>query len=174
MRAEDLRLEELIQFSEGLVDLYGRRLILLDLHALGQLRRDVTEMVGVDQARRIFTRLGYFWGQADAAAMKRIFDWENVTEWVKAGPMLHTLHGAVKVEVRTLKICEAEEQFDMEVVWHNSAEAEEYVAELGKSDRPSCWMFVGYASGYASFCLGKSVYFVERQCRAQGHLARKL
>ena len=169
MRAEDLRLEELVQFSEGLVDLYGRRLILLDLHAMGQLRRDVTEMVGVDQARRIFTRLGYFWGQADAAAMKRIFDWENVTEWVKAGPMLHTLHGAVKVEVRTLKIREAEEQFDMEVVWHNSAEAEEYVAELGKSDQPSCWMFVGYASGYASFCLGKSVYFVERQCRAQGY-----
>ncbi|NQT17954.1 MAG: XylR N-terminal domain-containing protein, partial [Planctomycetes bacterium] len=66
MRAEDLRLEELIQFSEGLVDLHGRRLIILDLHALGQFRRDIIEMVGLEQARRIFTRLGYFWGQADA------------------------------------------------------------------------------------------------------------
>ncbi len=27
---------------------------------------------------------------------------------------------------------------------------------------------MGYASGYASYCLGKSVYFVERQCRAKG------
>ena len=44
MRAEDLRLEELIQFSEGLVDLHGRRLIILDLHALGQFRRDIIEM----------------------------------------------------------------------------------------------------------------------------------
>ena len=39
MRAEDLRLEELVRFSEGLVDLHGRRLIILDLHALGQFRR---------------------------------------------------------------------------------------------------------------------------------------
>jgi transcriptional regulator with PAS, ATPase and Fis domain len=29
-------------------------------------------------------------------------------------------------------------------------------------------MNVGYASGYASFCLGKSVYFMERQCHAKG------
>ena len=27
---------------------------------------------------------------------------------------------------------------------------------------------MGYASGYASYCLGKSVYFVERECRAKG------
>ena len=168
MRAEDLRLEELIQFSEGLVDLHGRRLIILDLHAMGQFRRDIVEMVGLEQARRIFTRLGYFWGQADAAAMKRIFQWENVTEWVKAGPMLHVLQGAVKAEVKTLEIDEAEERFSMKVVWHDSGEAEAYVAELGKSDQPSCWMSVGYASGYASFCLGKSVYFVEQQCRAKG------
>ena len=168
MRAEDLRLEELIQFSEGLVDLHGRRLIILDLHALGQFRRDIIEMVGLEQARRIFTRLGYFWGQADAGAMKRIFHWENVTEWVKAGPMLHMLQGAVRAEVKTLEIDEAEERFSMEVVWHDSGEAEEYVAELGKSDQPSCWIFVGYASGYASFCLGKSVYFVEQQCQAKG------
>jgi DNA-binding NtrC family response regulator/predicted hydrocarbon binding protein len=168
MRAEDLRLEELVQFSKGLVDLHGRRLIILDLHALGQFRRDIIEMVGRDQARRIFTRLGYFWGQADAAAMRRIFRWANVREWVKAGPTLHVLQGAVKADVRTLDIDEAEEQFLMEVVWHDSGEAEEYVAELGKSDQPSCWMMVGYASGYASFCLGKSVYFLEQQCQAKG------
>ena len=168
MRAEDLRLEELVQFSEGQVYLHGRRLIILDLHALGQFRRDIIEMMGLEQARRIFTRLGYFWGQADAAAMKRVFRWENVTEWVKAGPMLHMLQGAVRAEVKTLEIDEAEEQFSMEVVWHDSSEAEEYVAELGKSGEPSCWIFVGYASGYASFCLGKSVYFLEQQCQAKG------
>ena len=56
----------------------------------------------------------------------------------------------------------------MEVVWHDSGEAEACGAELGKSAEPSCWTFVGYASGYTSFCLGKSVYFVETQCRAKG------
>ncbi len=168
MRAEDLHLEELIQFSDGLVDLHGRRLIILDLHALAQFRRDIIEMVGLEQARRIFTRLGYFWGQADAAAMKRIFRWENAAEWVKAGPMLLALQGAVKAEVKTLEIDEAEDRFSMEVNWHDSGEAEACGDELGKSAEPSCWVFVGYASGYTSFCLDKSVYFLERQCRAKG------
>ena len=27
---------------------------------------------------------------------------------------------------------------------------------------------MGYFSGYASYCLGKSVYFVERECRGKG------
>lgn len=168
MRADDLRLEELIQFSDGLVSLHGRRLFIMDLHAMGQFRRDLIESVGLDEARRMLTRLGYFWGQADAAGMKRIFRWENVTEWVKAGPALHVLQGAVKAEVKDFAIDDTEEQFSMEVIWHDSGEAEECLAELGKSDQPSCWTQVGYASGYASFCLGKSVYFVEHQCRVKG------
>lgn len=168
MRADDLRLDELIQFSDGLVSLHGRRLVIMDLHAIGQFRRDLIESVGLDEARRMFTRLGYFWGQADAAAMKRIFRWETVTEWIKAGPVLHVLQGATKTEVKNLVIDEAEEHFSMEVVWHDSGEAEECLAELGMSDQPSCWTLVGYASGYASFCLGKSVYFIEQQCRVKG------
>jgi two-component system response regulator HydG len=168
MRADDLRLEELIQFSEGLVDLHGRRLVILDLHALGQFRRDIIEMAGPEQARRIFTRLGYFWGQADAAAMKRIFQWDSLTEWLKAGPILHSLQGAATTELKILEMDESTESIAMEFVWHNSGEAEEYVAESGTSDEPSCWVYVGYASGYASFCLGKSVYFIERKCKAKG------
>ena len=67
MKAEELRLDELVTFREGLVDLHGRRLIIHDTAPLGQFRRDLIEMVGWDDARRILTRKGYFWGQADAA-----------------------------------------------------------------------------------------------------------
>ena len=88
MNAEELRLDELIRFGEGLVDLHGRRLIIHDTATLGQFRRDLIEMVGWDDARRILTRKGYFWGQADAAAMKRLFHWDSVEEWLKAGPRL--------------------------------------------------------------------------------------
>ena len=72
MKADDLRLDELVHFATGMVDIKGRRLVLHDLHAMGQFRRDIIEMVGSEQARRIFTRFGYFWGQADAASMKRM------------------------------------------------------------------------------------------------------
>ena len=39
MKAEDLRLEELVTFSEGLVCLHGRRLILHAVHAMAQFRK---------------------------------------------------------------------------------------------------------------------------------------
>ena len=93
MKAEELRLDELVRFGEGLVDLHGRRLIIHDTATLGQFRRDLIEMVGWDDARRILTRKGYFWGQADAAAMKRLFHWDSVEEWLKAGPRLQRIWG---------------------------------------------------------------------------------
>ncbi len=168
MKAENLKIDELIHFSDGFIDLHGRRLIIQDLHSLGQFRRDIIKMVGLNQARRIFTRKGYFWGQADAGAMKRIFKWKNMAELIKAGPMLHILQGVVKTELNKLEIDETSGHFLMELIWHNSAEAEEHIDEMGKSDQPSCWVLVGYASGYASFCLGKSIYFIEKKCQIAG------
>ena len=168
MKAEDIRLDELVEFGEGRLDLHGRRLVMHSLHAFAQFRKDLFDMMGADQARRILTRFGYFWGQADAAAMKRIFEWDSITEWLKAGPRMHALQGVSKVGVKKLDLDEETGCFRMEVVWHSSGEAEEHLVELGKSDQPVCWKLVGYASGYASFCIGKNVYFVETKCRAKG------
>ncbi|MEJ2721197.1 MAG: XylR N-terminal domain-containing protein, partial [bacterium] len=158
MRAEDLRLEDLISFSEGLVSLHGRRLILHDIHATAQLRKDLIDTLGVDQARRILTRFGYFWGKADAAAMQHIIGTEPIEEWLKTGPHLHRLEGVAKVEIKSLELGNGG-RFRMEVVWHDSVEAEEQLIEFGVSPDADCWITLGYASGYTSFCLGKPVYF---------------
>ena len=168
MKAEELTLEELFGFSKGLVDLHGRRVIIQDLHALAQFRRDLIEMVGWKQARRILTRLGYFWGQADASAMKRIFRWDNMIELLKAGPMLQMLQGVAKTDLNIVQIDEKAQRFWMEFIWHDSGEAEAYVSESGSAEQPSCWKLVGYASGFASFCLDKSIYFIEQNCRTKG------
>ncbi len=168
MKAEDIKLNELVEFTEGAINLHGRRLVLHSLHAFAQFRRDLVEMVGRDQARRIFTRFGYFWGYADAAAMKRIYEWDDVKEWLKAGPRMHTIEGVTRAVVKTLNFDDQTGQFFMELVWHDSGEAEEHLLEMGKSDEPSCWMLIGYASGYASFCLGKDIFFIEQRCRCKG------
>jgi two-component system response regulator HydG len=168
MKASDLKLEEVVDFSEGRLHLHGRRLVLHDSHAFAQYRKDLLDMVGSEHARRILTRFGYFWGHADAAAMKRVFQWDSLREWVMAGPRLHALQGVVKTQVESLKIDAADGTFEMEVIWRDSGEAEEHLAEIGKSDKPACWMLVGYASGYTSFCLGKDIYFVETKCCAAG------
>jgi len=168
MKAENLKLEELVKFDEGLVSLHGRRLIIYDLSALGQSRRDLIEMVGPEQARRISVRRGFFWGQSDASSMNHIFQWDNTLEWIKAAPMLQRLQGIVNNEIITLSLDEAAGHFRMESIWHDSAEVQHRLAELGTFKEPSCWVMVGYASGYASYCLGKRVYFIEKKCRAKG------
>ncbi len=168
MKADELTLSELVDLTEGRFDLHGRRLVLHSSDALAQLRKDLVEMVGVDQARRLLTRFGNFWGRADAAAMKRIFQWDSLTDWIQAGPRMQTLQGVVRVIVKVLEADESTGRFHMEVTWHDSAEADEQRMALGLSAEPVCWMMVGYASGYASFCTGREVFFVERKCRGKG------
>ena len=80
MKASSLTLAELVDLREGRFDLHGRRLVLHSSDALAQLRKDLVEMAGRDQARRILTRFGNFWGRADAAAMKRIFQWDSLAD----------------------------------------------------------------------------------------------
>ncbi len=168
MKAQDLDLMELVEFSDGRIDLHGRRLTLHSSDVFGQFRKDLVQMAGVDAARRALTRFGYFWGQADAAAMKRIFEWDSLEEWLKAGPRMHALQGVAQAAVKTLDVDEATGRFRMEVTWRGSVEAEEQKMALGRAAAPMCWTTTGYASGYASFCMGRPVYFIERKCRMKG------
>jgi DNA-binding NtrC family response regulator len=171
MRADDLRFDELFTFRDGVIDFQGRRMVLHSTDAFAQFRKDLYEMVGARQARRILTRYSYFWGQADAAAMRRVFSWSNPLELVKAGPRLHAMQGVARWVTKRLVLDESggkDGHFLMEVSWHGSGEAEEHVAHLGKSEHPVCWMLAGYASGFMSYALGRNIYFVEQACRAQG------
>ncbi len=147
-----------MQFRDGHVSFHGRRLILHDLRALGQFRRDLVEMMGVEQAQRIQTRKGLFWGQSDAAAMQRLFQWDSPEEWLRAGPVLGRIAGLWEADLTVGHL-------DLD---HGHVE---HLAELGRASSPVCWALVGYASGFASYVVGKSVYFVENGCEATGAAA---
>ena len=168
MKASQLQLAELMDFSDGYIGLHGRRLVLHSMHAFASLRKDLFEMVGPEQSRRIFTRFGYSWGQVDAAAMKRIFTWDDPLEWLKAGPRLHTIQGVVRAQLKSVEVDPAGPRVRIEVIWRDSGEAEEHLDVLGVSANSVCWMLEGYASGYASFCLNRDVYFIEDKCRGKG------
>jgi len=168
MKADYIDFNELLDMSEGHLHMHGRRLVLHSTHAFGQFRKDLQDMIGQEQTRRMLTRFGYFWGHADAAAMKRIFNWDNVTEWIRSGPWLHMLSGIGKVTTKTLEADESNGKFRMEIIIHNSCEADEQLTSIGRSENPSCWKLIGYMSGFASYCMSKSIYFIEKQCHAQG------
>jgi len=168
MKADELRLEELVKFSGGRLDLHGRRLLLLDLASFAQFCRDLIAMVGREDARRIMTRWGYFWGNLGAATMQQLFQWDNLTEWLKAGIRLHQLVGAGTTTVGSYELDAETGRFSAQLSCHDSVEADNSHAEFGNLDKPCCWTLMGYLSGYATYCLGKSVYFVERECRGKG------
>lgn len=165
MKATDLNITELIQFSPGFVGLQGRRLLIHDLHSLGQFRRDLIESVGHNSARRILTRKGLFWGQADCAGMKRLYTWNNTVELLKAVAELVKISGMAYAEVTKVRLQESPLLLEMEVTCADSSEVEQHRLELGKASDPVCWVFAGYLSGYASYCLGKEVYFKELMCQ---------
>lgn len=166
MKANELKLEEMVDFEDGGLSLKGRRLILHDIHAFAHFRKDLIENTGIDHARRILTRFGYFEGQADAAAMQRLYQWDSTEEWIRAGARMQTLQGVAKTVVNRFALDPLSGCLDMEIAWHNSAEAEEHMIGHGKAPFPVCWILTGYASGYVSYCLDKEVYFIESQCRA--------
>ena len=169
MKADDLRLEELVDFSEGLVSLHGRRLVIHDMRAFAQFRRELIESAGLDRARASMTRFGYFCGQADAAAMRRIFDWgDDVRELLKASAVLLTIQGVARARLRIVALESKTGRVEAELTLRGSAEAEEHAAEFGPTDHAVCWIVAGYASGYFSFCLDAKIYFIEERCVAKG------
>jgi len=168
MKADDLTFEGLIEQTEGKLDFHGRRVVVHSINAFAQLRRDIFENIGKDTAQRVFTRFGFFSGQADAAAMKRLFKWESTEELLKAGPRLHSIMGVVRTSVEKLEFNGQDGGFKMDVIWRDSGEAEEHLLEIGKSAAPVCWILTGYLSGYMSFCLSRNIYFTEIKCRGKG------
>jgi len=167
VRAEDLELDELLEIELGNINLQGRRLVLHPIHAFAQFRKDIIEMQGKARARRLFTRFGYFWGQADAAALKRIYNWDSIAEWIKAGIRLQSLEGIVRSEITKLEVDESLGHLNMECSWYDSGEAEEHLMEIGSEDHAVCWKLTGYASGFISYCLKKDVYFIETKCQGK-------
>ena len=128
MKANDLQLQELINFSDGLINLHGRRLILHDTYAMAQFHNDLTSMVGPEQSRRILTRFGFFWGQADAAAMKRVFEWDSLKEWLLAIQHLHSFQGIARTEINSLEF-DPNGWIKMDITWNETAESEMHLSE---------------------------------------------
>ncbi|HET9274610.1 MAG TPA: XylR N-terminal domain-containing protein, partial [Gemmatimonadales bacterium] len=64
MRAADLDLRELLHFEPngGVIRLAGERVLLFDAVAMGLLRRELIESLGLTAARAVLTRFGYAHG----------------------------------------------------------------------------------------------------------------
>src|SRR5688572_611239 len=170
-RRDDLHLAELLDFrpDQGIIRLHEQRVVILSAAAMGLLRKELIDTLGLETARRLAIRFGFADGYHDAVNLRERSNWADPVEGIRAGAVLQTLEGIVRTDVRTVEQDAATGRFEEEVVWHDSYVAEQHVHHFGKTSAPVCWSLVGYASGFVSACLGKEIYFRETSCMGQGN-----
>src|SRR6476660_3260706 len=168
MDVEAHHLAELVDFrpDRGIIRLHEQRVVLLSAAAMGLLRKELIDTLGTETARRVFLRFGYADGYHDAVSMRDRSKWSSPLEGLRAGLVLHRLEGIVRAEILVLEHDANSSRFHEEVVWNDSYVAEQHVHHYVKGSAPVFWSLVGYASGYASACLGQEIYFRERECLA--------
>src|SRR5687767_7757596 len=166
----DLHLAELLDFrpDQGIIRLHDQRVVILSAAAMGLLRKELIDTLGPETARRLAIRFGFADGYHDAVNLRERSKWTDPVDGLRAGAMLQTLEGIVRVEVRRVDHDASTGRYEEEVFWHDSYVAEQHVHHYGKSTSPVCWSLVGYASGFASACMGKEIYFRESSCEGQG------
>ena len=160
--------------ATGEIHLNNRRMVLLHNSSLAALRRELIETVGIEKARGILTRMGYFSGMRDADMVRRTKPYSSDVAAFSIGPQLHALEGFVAAESILIDVDVETGHFYGEFIWHNSSEAEEHLAAYGVSSAPVCWMQQGYANGYVSNFLGRQMLVREVECKGMGHAACKI
>jgi DNA-binding NtrC family response regulator len=167
---EDLHLAEVLDFrpDKGIIRLHEQRVVILSAAAMGLMRKELIDTLGVDTARRLLLRFGFADGYHDAVSLRDQSQWASPLDGLRAGAMLHTLEGIVRADVRSVEYDETTGHFEEQVVWHDSYEAEQHVHHYGKGASPVCWSLIGYSSGFVSACMGKEIYFREMKCVGQG------
>lgn len=169
IRLEDLDLGALLSFEPrgGVLRFAGERTLLFDAVAMGLLRRELADTLGMTGARGVLTRLGYAHGWRTAKTLKTALPWASERDWRQAGGRLHTLQGMVVAEACENAPSRRPEPF-AHSVWHDSYEAEQHLLQFGQADEPVCWTLAGFASGYLSYANGSDIYCVETKCRGRG------
>lgn len=167
MRADDLDLRELLEFHPqgGVIRFARERALILDAVALGLLRKEFIDTLGLTAAKGVLTRFGYAHGWRTAGMLKEDFPWDSELEWRKAGARFHELQGVVSVK----PIPGPDERFVFRgAIWHDSYEAEQHLLHCGQAEEPVCWTLCGYASAHMTYTFGQELFCVEEKCIGKG------
>lgn len=154
--------------EQGQVWLGEQRMLLMPLQASTFFRNELIATLGMERARGLFMRLGYYSGLQDAELGEALRGKrDNLEESYLAGPQLHALQGHVQAVPVRLEMDLANDHFYSEFIWKGSFEVDIW-RDKGRQQVPVCWTLLGYACAYASHLLGREVQFREVECRGCG------
>jgi DNA-binding NtrC family response regulator len=170
MTPDRIHLRDLLDVDEdaGTLHIRNRRVLLFDADAMGLLRKQLIDGLGVDAARMVLGMFGYARGYREALAAKELFRPESFEEWWREGIRMNALEGAVSARLVRYEIDEGRGHFEVEAEWTNSYEAEQHLKHLGPSDTTVCWTLTSYAAGYTTAAFGRDVVYFERECLGRG------
>ncbi len=96
-----LQLAEVLDFrpDQGIIRLHEQRVVILSAAAMGLLRKELVETLGVETARRLLVRFGFADGYHDAVSLRDRSAWTRPEDGLRDGAELHTLEGIVRAEV---------------------------------------------------------------------------
>src|SRR5687767_12525133 len=94
---EHLSLASVLDFrpDQGVIRLHEQRVVILSAAAMGLLRKELIDTLGLETARRLMLRFGYADGYHDAVSLRDRSNWATPVEGLRSGAMLHTLEGIV-------------------------------------------------------------------------------
>jgi len=163
-------LAECIYFSpgDGRAWLNDQRIVLMQTATLSRLRQELIDLVGLERARAVFTRVGYAQGARDAQLVRKRWPDKDLTHYLGAGPRIHTIEGYVKAETVRFEYDIDSGHYYGEFLWRDSSEADEHLMLHAVANQPMCWLQIAYPTGYTSWLFGKLILFREVECRAMG------
>ncbi len=160
--------------SDGRIWLDDQRMLLVHAKALGALRKELIENIGVDAARGYMTRMGYRAGVCDAQLARKVRIKASLNDMFVVGPQMHCLEGIGLSEVVRLDINVERGIHYGEFLWSSPVEDEENMRHFLVDTEPACWMQTGYASGYSTEFMGRPVLYREVECLSMGHMSCRI
>ena len=131
---KDLHLAEVLDFrpDQGIIRLHQQRVVILSAAAMGLLRKELIDTLGLETARRVLLRFGFADGYHDAVNLRERSRWTDPVEGLRAGACFTRWRASCE-PTSADRDDAATGRFEEEVVWHDSYEAEQHVHHYGKA-----------------------------------------
>jgi DNA-binding NtrC family response regulator len=164
----DLLLPDALEFRRDRGEIWWQhqRALLVSAAAVGAVRQELFAALGPSASRGVLARAGFVWGYRDAMALKATRTWTMPEEGLAFASSMQGFGGLAHAEFVRLDCGQADGRFEAEAWWQHSCEVELHLEHDGAASEPVCWAACGYASGYASACLGREIRFRETACAA--------
>ncbi|VVP54036.1 sigma-54-dependent Fis family transcriptional regulator [Pseudomonas fluorescens] len=165
---KDLSDQVRFQSTEGKIWFGEQRMLLMQVSAMANFRRELINSLGIERAKGFFLRLGYQSGIKDAEMARKLRPNSPDLETFLVGPQLHSLKGMVNAKPIQLELDQETGHFYCELEWIDSFEVETCLTEVGLMEEPACWSLLGYACAYSSSFMKREIIIQETSCRGCG------